>query len=61
MFKFRYKVETWEEYQDGINTYVKRIEEPVLQVRTMVNVAGFGIQEPIWSEWEDVPTEYIET
>ena len=27
-----------------------------LQYRTMTNIMEIGIQEPIWSEWIDVPT-----
>jgi len=30
--------------------------EPVLQFRTITNVFEFGLQDPIWSEWINVPT-----
>ena len=29
--------------------------ERVLQVRAMLNIEEIGIQDPIWSEWQDVP------
>ena len=32
-------------------------KEKVLQFRQMSNIEEIGIQEPIWTEWEDVPTE----
>lgn len=28
----------------------------VLQFRQMSNIEEVGIQQPIWTEWEDVPT-----
>lgn len=31
----------------------------VLQQRTMINVEEIGIQEPLWSEWEDVSIEKL--
>lgn len=29
----------------------------ILQYRQMSNIEEIGIQPPIWTEWEDVPTE----
>lgn len=29
-----------------------------LQFRTMVNFEEIGIQDPIWSEWENVPNHF---
>ena len=37
---------------------VVRYKPTILQFRQMVNVLELGIQEPIWSEWEDVPNVY---
>ena len=31
--------------------------EKVLQFRQMSNIEELGIQAPIWTEWEDVPTK----
>ena len=31
-------------------------QQTALQYRTMSNLPEIGLQEPIWSEWEDVET-----
>jgi len=31
---------------------------PKLQFRTMVNFEEIGLQNPIWSEWENVPNHF---
>ena len=35
--------------------WLERIDRRVLQFRQMTNIEEVGIQEPIWSEWQDVP------
>ena len=37
--------------------YERMTIERVLQFRQRSNVEEIGIQPPIWTEWEDVPTE----
>ncbi len=57
--ELRWKVEAWTEYQDGMSLH--HVEDPVLQYRRAKNSIEIGLQEPIWSDWVDVPTEYIQT
>ena len=57
MIELRWKVEEWEEYRDGWNASIKRQEKPVLQYRQEEGPKG----EQWWGDWQDVPTEYIET
>jgi len=57
MIEFRWKVETWEEYRDGLQTTVKHTEKPVLQFREEEGPHD----ERWWGEWRDVPTVYFET
>jgi hypothetical protein len=68
MIKQRWKVETWTEYTEDGNAK-EHSEKPVLQYKHLlvdVDIHGnlsaicFRMQ-PKWSEWIDVPTEYIET
>ena len=58
MFEMRYKVETWEEYHDGLVTG-KHIGKPVLQYR--LQPTGEHFAEPPDYEWIDVPTVCVET
>lgn len=32
----------------------------VLEFRTIVNFQEIGLQDPIWSEWEEVPKHFAE-
>ena len=59
MIELRWKVEKWEQMTE-IGADILHVEKPVLQVRLMSNIEEIGLQPPIWSEWEDVPTEYID-
>lgn len=43
--------EIWPEY--GMRPTIER-DEPVLQCRSMENPLEYGLQDPIWSEWQDV-------
>ena len=61
MIELRWKIEEWEEYTDMSSHPIKHTEKPVLQYRTMTNIEEIGLQEPIWSEWTDVPEVYIKT
>lgn len=56
MTELRLFVDEWDCYADGMIT--KKVSDPVLQYRQMQNISEIGIQEPIWSEWQDVPTVY---
>jgi len=60
MIEHRYKVETWTEYPaDGLRE-IKHVEEPVLQFREITAIDDSNMQQtPVWSEWQDVPTEYV--
>ncbi len=58
MFELRWYVETWIEYDENRTPRVKTTD-PELQYRAAENPQEIGLQEPIWSEWEPVPT-YIE-
>jgi len=56
MIQLRFKVDKWTEYDEF--SAIHHTEKPVLQYRQMQNISEIGIQEPIWSEWQDVPTVY---
>ena len=58
--ELRWYIEEWVEYRDGLRTGVKHTEKPVLQFRTIENPFEIGLQSPIWSEWQEVPTVYSE-
>lgn len=55
MIELRWHKELAGEYFDGIMKGSKVYKDKALQYRTMANPAEIGVQEPIWSEWEEVP------
>lgn len=57
MIELRWCVQQWTEYPE-LGEPIKRQREPVLQFRQMTNIQEIGIQEPIWSDWVEVPTVY---
>jgi len=61
MFELRLYKEKAGEYFDGILYNCAGYKDAVLQYRIMTNIQEIGLQEPIWSEWEDVPTVYDKT
>jgi len=58
MIKLRWKVEEWEEWPEFSRISEKKKSEPVLQYSRVIDVDKKA--QPIWSDWEDVPTEYID-
>jgi len=62
MIELRWMVEKWEEYGDSTMSPSIRTEKPVLQYRFVVGqiIADSGTIDN-WSEWQDVPTEIINT
>jgi len=59
MIELRYKVEECTEIMEFGEDITHRLR-PVLQIKYMLNPEELGIQEPMWGEWQDVPTEYVE-
>jgi hypothetical protein len=60
VIQVRWKKEKIGYYSDGALDGSSAYTDKVLQYRVMENVQEIGLQPPIWSEWEDVPTEYVE-
>lgn len=58
MFEFRWVVAHWDKY-DGAS-FVPVTEEPVLQFRQMENPLELGLSEPLWTDWREVPTHFID-
>ncbi len=61
MIEYRWKVERWTEFPaDGLGE-IRHTEEPILQYREVTGIDNSNMEEmPVWSEWQDVPTEYVE-
>lgn len=58
MLELRWKVENWTEYRDGLE--IPYTEEPVLQYRKLTNPLELGLNQPIFTDWMDVPTEHVD-
>jgi hypothetical protein len=61
MFELRLYKEKGGQYFDGALHGCAGYKDAILQYRSMENIQELGIQEPIWSEWQDVPTVYDKT
>jgi len=60
MIELRWKVGRWDEYPE-FGHMITRYEEPVLQYKEVVSIDNSDMnQTPVWSEWTDVPTEYVD-
>lgn len=58
MFELRWKVEKWTEYPEGFP--VHKTDKPVLQYRCLVKSNTLVNPAEHWTDWVDVPTEYID-
>ena len=58
MFELRWLTESWTSYEDGF--IAKRSGDKKLQYRIIENPLEAGLQDPIWSDWIDVPHEHID-
>ena len=58
MIELRLYKEKAGQYFDGILHESTCYKDAILQYRTMTNIQEIGLQEPIWSEWVDVPEVY---